>query len=224
MPPASPRILLIHALFESLAPIWAAFRAQWPEAQTVNLLDDSLSADLARDGRLTPAMTERFLTLGRYGTGADGKAPPADALLFTCSAFGPAIDAVKADLKIPVLKPNEAAFEEAIDAGARIGLMVTFPPSLPTLEAELHAMARAAGRRVTVTGCGVEGALAALKAGDAARHNALIADAAASMPEVDALVLGQFSMAQARPAIDQKRRVITTPESAVRKLRACLDA
>lgn len=220
------RILLIHALFESLAPIWAAFKAEWPEASTVNLLDDSLSADLARDGRLTQAMTERFLTLGRYGSGADGKAPPADAILFTCSAFGPAIEAVKCDLRIPVLKPNEAAFAEAISSGMRIGLMVTFPPSLPSLEAELREMAEAMGKTITVVGCGVEGALAALKAGDAARHNALIAEAAASMPEVDALVLGQFSMAQARDAIlarDPKRRVITTPDSAVRALKTRLD-
>ena len=225
MPSPNPRILLIHALFESLAPIWAAFRADWPEARTVNLLDDSLSADLARDGRLTPAMTERFLALGRYGTGADGKAPAADALLFTCSAFGPAIEAVKADLKIPVLKPNEAAFENALDSGSRIGLMVTFPPGLASLEAELQAMAAAQGKTVTVVGCGVEGALTALKAGDAARHNDLIAAAAASMPEVDVLVLGQFSMAQAKPAIaarDPKRRVITTPDAAVRSLKAKL--
>ncbi len=29
----------------------------WPEAVLMNLLDDSLSADLSRDGRLTEAMT-----------------------------------------------------------------------------------------------------------------------------------------------------------------------
>ena len=225
MPAPAPRILLIHALFESLEPIRAAFAQQWPEAETVNLLDDSLSADLARDGKLTPAMTERFLTLGRYGSGADGAAPPAAAILFTCSAFGPAIDRVKASLKIPVLKPNEAAFADAIAAGPRIGLLVTFPPSLPALEGELRAMA--GGRTISIVGRGVDGALAALKAGDATRHNALIAEAAAAMPEVDALVLGQFSMAQARGAIaarDPGRRVITTPDSAVRSLKARLGA
>ena len=43
--------------------------------------------------------------------------------------------------------------------------------------------------------------------------------------EVDALVLGQFSMAQAAGAIARRqpaRRVITTPESAVRKLKSVL--
>ena len=54
----------------------------------MNLLDDSLAPDLARDGRLTPAMTERFLGLARYA-----RSTGADAILFTCSAFGPCIEA-----------------------------------------------------------------------------------------------------------------------------------
>jgi len=66
-------IALIHALKHSIPPIEAAFARHWPDASLMNLLDDSLSADVARDGRITEAMTERFLRLGRYakGTGAD---------------------------------------------------------------------------------------------------------------------------------------------------------
>ena len=56
------RIALIHALKHSIAPIETAFAALWPEARLANLLDDSLSADLARDGILTVRMTERFVT------------------------------------------------------------------------------------------------------------------------------------------------------------------
>ena len=83
------RIALVHALKHSIAPIEASFARAWPDARLMNLLDDSLSADLARDGRLTDAMTARFLTLGRYAAGTH-----ADAILFTCSAFGPCIEAV----------------------------------------------------------------------------------------------------------------------------------
>ena len=58
------RITLIHALKHSIVPIEASFARLWPDARLMNLLDDSLSADLARDGGLTDAMTERFLRLG----------------------------------------------------------------------------------------------------------------------------------------------------------------
>jgi len=96
------RIALVHALKHSIAPIEASFARLWPDATLMNLLDDSLSADLARDGNLTTAMTERFLLLGRYAA-----ATGADAILFTCSAFGPCIEAVaRTHVPMPVLKPN----------------------------------------------------------------------------------------------------------------------
>lgn len=84
---APPRIALIHALPHSVEPINAAFEAQWPDALRMNLLDDSLSADLARSGAgLDAAMHDRFLRLADYAVGTG-----AQALLFTCSAFGPCI-------------------------------------------------------------------------------------------------------------------------------------
>src|SRR5262245_44759116 len=109
------RIALIHALNHSLVPIEDAFVRLWPNTTRMNLLDDSLSADLARDGRLTDAMTERFLSLGRYAA-----ATGADAILFTCSAFGPCIEAVaRAHAPMPVLKPHEAMLGQADGAGRR---------------------------------------------------------------------------------------------------------
>ena len=103
------RITLVHALKHSIVPIEASFAKLWPDARLMNLLDDSLSADLARDGGLTDAMTERFLRLGRYAAGTGS-----DAILFTCSAFGPCIEAVaRAQAPMPVLKPNEAMIEQA---------------------------------------------------------------------------------------------------------------
>ena len=49
------RITLVHALKHSIVPIEASFARLWPDAGLMNLLDDSLSADLARDGgRPTP--------------------------------------------------------------------------------------------------------------------------------------------------------------------------
>jgi Asp/Glu/hydantoin racemase len=217
----APRIALIHALPESLGPANAAMAALWPEAQRFNLADDSLAPDLAAAGRITPAITQRFLDLATYavGTGANG-------ILFTCSAFGISIDACKKALPIPILKPNEAALDEALDAGTAIGILATFGPTIASMTQELEVAAKARGKTVSIYSVLADGALAALKAGDGARHDQLIAAAAAPLAHVDALILGQFSMARAAAAIPaaKKRRVITTPESAVRKLRALVAA
>jgi Asp/Glu/hydantoin racemase len=217
------RVMLIHAVAEAVTPIREAFAAGWPEAEIHDLMDSSLSADLAADGGVLGArMIERFRTLGRYAAGAGPAGRASDAILFTCSAFGPAIEAVRAELAIPVLKPNEAAFERALEAGSRIGLLVTFAPSLPALTAELEAMARAAGRTPTIVGAIAAGGMEALRAGRVADHDARLAAAAASLPAVDAFVIGQFSAARAAGAIRAVRPepVLTTPESAVAKLRA----
>jgi Asp/Glu/hydantoin racemase len=210
----SMRIALIHALRHSPPPIEAAFAEAWPEARLMNLLDDSLSADLAREGRLTEAMTQRFLTLARYaaGTGAQG-------ILFSCSAFGPCIEACARDLApMPVLKPNEAAIEEVVELGRRIGLLATFPGTLASMPPEFPA-------GVTVVPCLVEGAMAALDAGDAALHDRLVEAAAPALGDCDAILLGQFSLARAAPMVARAtgRPVVTTPGSAVRKLRRLLE-
>jgi Asp/Glu/hydantoin racemase len=220
---ATPRIALIHALEESVLPARTAFASHWPQAKAFDLLDTSLATDLAARGSLDTAMTERFLTLGRYAAATEGTAGPAKAILFTCSAFGPAIDAVKRALPIPVLRPNESAFAEALALGGRIGLIVTFAPSLPSLTQELREMA---GKPVDVTGVVVEGALAALKAGDGATHDRLAAEAATRLKGIDTLILGQFSLARARPAIEAATglRVLTTPEAAIRGLKRALAA
>ena len=209
------RIAIIHALRHSPPPIEAAFATAWPEARLMNLLDDSLSADLAREGALTQAMTDRFLTLARYaaGTGARG-------ILFSCSAFGPCIEACARDLApLPVLKPNEAAIEEAVKLGRRIGLLATFPGTLASMPPEFPP-------GVEVVPCLAPGALAALDAGDTAAHDRLAAEAAVALRDCDVVLLGQFSLARAasRVAAATGKPVVTTPDSAVAKLKRLLGA
>ena len=209
------RIALIHALRHSPPPIEDAFARLWPGQTLMNLLDDSLSADLAREGQLTPRMTERFLALARYAAGTG-----ADAILFTCSAFGPCIEACARDLApMPVLKPNEAMIEQAAGMGRRIGLLVSFPGTIPSMTPEFPA-------GITVVPKIAEGALAALDAGDGATHDRLAADAARDLRDCDAIALGQFSLARAKALVEQAsgRPVLTTPDTAVLKLKRMLGA
>ena len=209
------RIALIHALSHSVAPINAAFERDWPEAVRMNLLDDSLSADLAREGRgLDAAMHERFQRLAQYAvdTGAKG-------ILFTCSAFGPCIEAVaQRHAGIPVLKPNEAMIAEAAQGQGKLGLIATFAATLVSMPPEFPP-------GVAMETALAEGALDALDAGDTLRHDALIAAQAVALRErgCTRLALAQFSMARARNACEQASGlpVLTTVDSAVRALRLC---
>ena len=77
-----------------MEPIQRAFATRWPESETVDLLDSSLSVDRAKDHDLTPRMFERFVELGAYAHRLG-----AEAILVTCSAFGPAIERMARELR-----------------------------------------------------------------------------------------------------------------------------
>lgn len=218
------RIALIHATAVSMPPIDEAFDRLWPDAQRMHLLDGSLSLDRQRDGELTAAMVGRFVALATYAKGTG-----ADAILFTCSAFGPAIEAAGAAVGIPTLKPNEAMFAQALNrkpnAGPlKIGLVVTFEPSLESLAGELRDLARVKGLEVNLRTVYVPEAMHDLAQGRAADHHRKIAEAASALADCDAVMLGQFSMATAQPLVQARLPcpVLTSPSCAVEAMKQAL--
>ncbi len=217
----APRIGLIHATALAVDPIQAAFARHWPQARRMNLLDDSLSVDLARDGRLTEAMVQRFVDLSLYALGTG-----CHAILFTCSAFGPAIETAARAAGIPTLKPNEAMFEQALALASpgksiKLGLIATFQASLPSMTAELLAMAQHRNVTVEMQTVFVPQAMEDLAQGRAQDHHRKIAAAAAALQGCAAVMLAQFSMAAALSAVQQKLAcpVLSSPDCAVLALR-----
>ena len=97
MPAPRPRIALIHAVTVAIDPVAQAFARLWPEAACFNLLDDSLGPDRERDEGMTAGMTKRIGDLTDYAASTS-----ADGILFTCSAFGAAIEQAAGRVVIPV--------------------------------------------------------------------------------------------------------------------------
>ena len=214
------RIVLIHATPVAIDPILNVLQQVWPRAEPVNILDDSLSTDLESAGSLTPAITRRIVTMARYGSDIG-----AAAVLFTCSAFGRAIDAAKKAVSIPVLKPNEAMFEDALLAGNRLGLLATFGPSVPSMETEFYDLVRRRNSTAGLESLLVQGAMAALVEGDSQSHNRLLAEAAPQLIKCDAIMLAHFSTSRALTDVQRAVacKVLTSPHSAVAKLKKMID-
>jgi Asp/Glu/hydantoin racemase len=217
---ALPRIALIHAVTVAMQPIDDAFLHLWPQAERVNLLDDALSVDRAKALDLTPVVARRIGDLADYAMSFN-----ADAILYTCSAFGPAIEAVAARLSVPVLKPNDAMFEAAIAQGRTIGMVATFEPSVASMTEEFQNAAARLGSTARLRTVCVAEAMEALRAGNAPRHNALVAEAARSLGPCDALMLAQFSTSRAADAVaaEVAMPVLTSPGAAVAKLKHLLN-
>lgn len=214
-----PRVALLHGTPVAVEPIQRAFATRWPEAEIVNLLDDSLSVDRAKDHDLTPRMFERFVDLGGYAHRIG-----AEAILVTCSAFGPAIERMARELPVPVLKPNEAMFREAIGRGRRIGMLATFAPSVLTMTEEFEQFVGEAAASATLETIVVEGAMDALRKGDADRHNTLIAARAPELAHCDAIMLAHFSTSRALAAVVAAvgTPVLTAPDAAVDRIRTAI--
>jgi Asp/Glu/hydantoin racemase len=215
------RIALIHAVYVAIEPISSSFKRLWPQAQCVNLIDDALPPDLERAGVLDDKMARRIHGLATLAADAG-----ADGILYTCSAFGSAIDQAARSFSIPILKPNAAMFQAALEQGKRIGMLATFAPSVASMEELFLEMARDLGVDATLDTYCVPDAIAAAKAGDIARHDRLVAEAAPRFKDHDAILLAHFSTSTARVQVEQAvgRAVLTAPDAAVMNLRKALAA
>lgn len=215
----SPRIVLFHVHKDAMNAAVAAFEQDWPEARISNIVEDGLFEWVRETGGVVPEMHDAFRLLTGYAIdrGADG-------VLYSCSAFRECIDACIETFDRPLLKPNDAMIEAALETGERIAVVATVAPTIVSISAEIEEMAHAAGRAVTLTPHYVDGAFDAMAAGDGATHDRLVADVAAGIADVDAIVLAQFTLARAAPAVAALTDipVLNSPGAAVAKMRELL--
>lgn len=215
-----PRVFLLHAYRHSVAPCEEAFARLFPEAEAVRLLDESLYADVDADGSLPANIGERLSSLFRHCvlSGAKG-------IVFTGSTFGPAVDAAKGGLPVPLLKADEAMSEMAVAKGRRILILATAKRAIPVIRHNLEIAGRAAGASLEITEAWVPDAQAANNAGHAEVHDRAIAEMTSSRSEgFDVIVLGQMSMAPARRLMPTAvaARVLTSPDASAIRMRAVL--
>jgi hypothetical protein len=214
------RILLVHPTPLALPPVDEAFKRLWPQAQVLNLLDETLYADVGANGELTPALYARVAALLRHA-----EASGADGIVFSGSTFGPAVEEGRKGMKAPVLRIEEAMMDEAVARGGSILVVSTQKRAMPVVRGTLDASAKCAGKSPAIKEIWVEGARDALNAGDPDKHDRLIAEQAAAAGDFNNVVLSMISMAPARakmpPAL--AARTLTSGEAAVARLRKLLE-
>jgi len=216
----SKRIFLVHPTPLAMPPIDDAFKTLWPEAQTLNLLDESLYADIPADGTLSASIYERVAALLRHC-----ETSRADGIVFTGSTFGPAVDAARKRIRVPVLRAEEAMVEQAVVLGERILLVCTAKRAMPVVRASLDAAVARARATRQISELWVAGARDAITSGDIGAHDRLIAQQVAAAGDFDVIVFGQISMVPSRVPLprDIARRIVTGPEATVARMRALVE-
>jgi Asp/Glu/hydantoin racemase len=129
-------------------------------------------------------------------------------------------------LPIPIVKIDDAMTAQAVKQAGRIAVIATLPTTLgPTVRLVQRQAARLGKATAIVEGL-AEGAFAAVMAGDAARHDALILETARCIADqVDLIVLAQGSMARMEHTLGQETGlpVLSSPVSGVLAVKQELD-
>ncbi len=190
-----------------------------PDVRLVNVVDDSLLADVRTAGGLIPSVTRRIIG---YGTLAESSG--ADAILSCCSSVGEAADLLSQTVSIPVVKIDNRMAEQAVESGSRIAVVATVATTLDPTERLIHRKAHEKGRSVTTRRYLAGSAYDALMAGNSEEHDRLLlAEIERAMSENDVVVLAQGSMARLAPMLPRHSvPVLSSPRSGVEALREYL--
>jgi Asp/Glu/hydantoin racemase len=162
------------------------------DVKVFNIVDESLLDNTIAAGHMTPLTARR---LAGYIESAEEAG--ADVIMVTCSSVGPAVDAARPFAGVPLLRVDEAMADAAVREGRRIGVIATLPTTLQPTADLVRARAEAQGRDVKIVEKLCKGAFEAVSSGDGATHDRLVATGLRElMPQVDAIVLAQASMAR----------------------------
>ena len=221
--PTPPRIGVISPMTLVVPDVDAAFQELWTEAIVGHTVDEMIYLDyIGKDRIYTDAIHERVTSL----VAQNAKGNP-DAMLFTGSVFGEPVERIRKLHKIPLLTAFDGLIEAAFKAGTRFGIITTSPWSRDDLVRDLDRHAKAHGLTYTHTDeVRVDARKVILQEKDREKHDLMIAESATRLTDVDAILLGQFSLTSSAKKIAPVpgRPVLTTTHTAIAKLRRVVGA
>jgi len=195
-----PLIALVSAVPAAIPPAVAALEQSLPGVRVWNVLDDRLIQDADEAGEVTGALEARMRRLIDH-TVREG----ADAVLLTCSLYGFVARTAAADAGVPVLGPDEAAFD-AVRAGgySSIFLVSTVDMALADSTARLREHLGDSADFLEIRPVLAPAALAASRSGDTGATADALAEAIESVGgSADAILFAQYSLAPAAPRVEQ---------------------
>lgn len=194
------KIALVYTGAVLIPELNAQFKAAYPEAEIISVLDDSLLMACKRAGGMTKKVLRQLTNLYQYASDAG-----ADCIINTCSSIGASIDIAGDILAIPVYRIDEPMAKLAVSTASRIGVIATLQTTLkPTCDL-LQKCAAEAGKEIALIDGLADGAYEAACSGDKESHDRLIAETAKKISaNCDVIVLAQASMQRMEKALGEQ--------------------
>jgi len=187
----------------------------------MNILDDSMIADIIKDGYMTKAVKRRL-----YGYYEIACASGAELILNTCSSIGDAVYGAREFFPIPIVRIDEPMVRKAIELSDSIAVLATLPTTLDPTIRLIELCAKEAGKRVKIVSGLAAGAFSAITSGDAETHDRLIAETAKSVSDsCDVILLAQGSMARMEEPLHllTGKTVLSSPRFGAQLVRSILE-
>jgi Asp/Glu/hydantoin racemase len=214
-------LALLHTTAVTIPVFAEVARAELAGIRIVNLLDDSLLADVIEAGRVTPAVDARLRAYAEQAAVLGAR-----AIMSCCSSIGAAMEGIAEGARLPVWRIDQAMAEQAIENGGRIGVLGTVRTTMdPTIEL-IERTATRRGAAAAVTRIVVDGAFESLRAGNPADHDERVRRGLEELVGVvDLVVLAQASTARVAAAMPGfPLPILTSPVSGMRRARERLAA
>jgi Asp/Glu/hydantoin racemase len=216
-------VALIHTsfvFFDREKLLFDTFAEILPAVVLKNIVDDTMLSDVMREGMISDGVIHRMKLFVQAA-----EAMGVDAIFNTCSSLGPAFDAAKELVSIPMVKIDDGMAEKAALEGEKIAVLATVPTTLqPTVDL-IREKAEGLGNYIETRGSLSQGAFDLLMSGNTAKHDEMVLQTAQeSAGWADTLVLAQCSMARLAPSLSEQvgRPVLSSPRLGAERLKAVL--
>ncbi|MBN2861164.1 MAG: hypothetical protein JXK93_12935 [Sphaerochaetaceae bacterium] len=189
--------------------------------EVMNILDDSMIADIIKAGKLTKEVRRRL-----YGYYEIACASGAELIFNTCSSIGDAVYTAREFMPVPIVRIDEAMCRKAVELSESVAVLATVPTTLdPTLRL-LRLCAQESGKEMQTVSALAEGAFGAITAGDAETHDRLIAEKAMEVADsCDVILLAQGSMARMEQPLRELtgKLVLSSPALGIEMVKQMLE-
>ena len=123
----------------------------------------------------------------------------ADAIGLACSVYAPAVEIIKDLVDVPLVSSYGPVMADAVASGPRVGIIASVPATIRDAEHYLREEAKLQNREIEPHPRLAEDLIDVLRhQGDAAFEKRLAEEVNSLAPRADAVLLSQFSMANAR--------------------------
>ena len=207
------KVAVIHTTVVTCDGINSRLKALVPDAEVMNIVDDSLLNDVKKEGMLTKEVTRRLLTyvLEAQDWGAE-------LILNAGSSVGEGVDVIRPLLKIPYLNIDEPMARLAVEKGEKIAVYRTVKTTLEPSARLINRIAEAEKKKVVVDSYLASDAFEALTVEkNQEKHNQILESLIRDTGnQYDVLVLAQASMSVLIPCLaDITKPILSSMDSGV---------